>query len=108
MDDEVKRLIRRLAGFKAHFTRVEAANKRLVDYAPTVPKPTTVEALQGGLAKLVEQYDKIAECIEEIQDTCDDEEVLEAQDLDGYADSCLLYTSPSPRDKRQSRMPSSA
>ena len=26
----------------------------------------------------------------------------------GTATSCLLYTSPSPRDKRQSRMPSSA
>ena len=26
----------------------------------------------------------------------------------GYVGSCLLYTSPSPRDKRQSRMPSSA
>ena len=25
-----------------------------------------------------------------------------------YGKSCLLYTSPSPRDKRQSRMPSSA
>ena len=25
-----------------------------------------------------------------------------------YVRSCLLYTSPSPRDKRQSRMPSSA
>ena len=25
-----------------------------------------------------------------------------------YNDDCLLYTSPSPRDKRQSRMPSSA
>ena len=25
-----------------------------------------------------------------------------------YARNCLLYTSPSPRDKRQSRMPSSA
>ena len=25
-----------------------------------------------------------------------------------YSGSCLLYTSPSPRDKRQSRMPSSA
>ena len=25
-----------------------------------------------------------------------------------HADICLLYTSPSPRDKRQSRMPSSA
>ena len=27
--------------------------------------------------------------------------------LDGFS-TCLLYTSPSPRDKRQSRMPSSA
>ena len=26
----------------------------------------------------------------------------------GHEMSCLLYTSPSPRDKRQSRMPSSA
>ena len=26
----------------------------------------------------------------------------------GVSNSCLLYTSPSPRDKRQSRMPSSA
>ena len=26
----------------------------------------------------------------------------------GYSKACLLYTSPSPRDKRQSRMPSSA
>ena len=25
-----------------------------------------------------------------------------------YVKACLLYTSPSPRDKRQSRMPSSA
>ena len=28
--------------------------------------------------------------------------------LDGVYVTCLLYTSPSPRDKRQSRMPSSA
>ena len=27
---------------------------------------------------------------------------------EGYARSCLLYTSPSPRDVRSSRMPSSA
>ena len=26
----------------------------------------------------------------------------------GYTESCLLYTSPSPRDQRGSRMPSSA
>ena len=29
-------------------------------------------------------------------------------DTIGNSESCLLYTSPSPRDKRQSRMPSSA
>ena len=28
--------------------------------------------------------------------------------FNGHTDVCLLYTSPSPRDKRQSRMPSSA
>ena len=28
--------------------------------------------------------------------------------LSGFINDCLLYTSPSPRDKRQSRMPSSA
>ena len=28
--------------------------------------------------------------------------------LSGRFEACLLYTSPSPRDKRQSRMPSSA
>ena len=28
--------------------------------------------------------------------------------LDGAWDTCLLYTSPSPRDRQKSRMPSSA
>ena len=35
----------------------------------------------------------------------------ELHDLEEYVEhhkACLLYTSPSPRDKRQSRMPSSA
>ena len=31
-----------------------------------------------------------------------------AASTDSYLNICLLYTSPSPRDKRQSRMPSSA
>ena len=33
---------------------------------------------------------------------------LSTKNIDVEAPSCLLYTSPSPRDKRQSRMPSSA
>ena len=30
------------------------------------------------------------------------------EEVQSLYDACLLYTSPSPRDKRQSRMPSSA
>ena len=30
------------------------------------------------------------------------------QQIAAWPDNCLLYTSPSPRDKRQYRMPSSA
>ena len=41
----------------------------------------------------------------------DEDELLMQPELEGMAAparNCLLYTSPSPRDKRQSRMPSSA
>ena len=34
--------------------------------------------------------------------------VVKGEEIEGKATVCLLYTSPSPRDKRQSRMPSSA
>ena len=33
---------------------------------------------------------------------------LSDDEIEDYSMGCLLYTSPSPRDKRQSRMPSSA
>ena len=36
------------------------------------------------------------------------ESTEKAANLFALAEFCLLYTSPSPRDKRQSRMPSSA
>ena len=35
-------------------------------------------------------------------------DIVEVKDGYGRNYLCLLYTSPSPRDKRQSRMPSSA
>ena len=38
---------------------------------------------------------------------CDQEAADAAKQIDASI-ACLLYTSPSPRDKRQSRMPSSA
>ena len=37
------------------------------------------------------------------------EDIFDAlHDINSKSNYCLLYTSPSPRDKRQSRMPSSA
>ena len=46
---------------------------------------------------------ELADAIEEVFDTIQ----IEAYESEIYR-TCLLYTSPSPRDKRQSRMPSSA
>ena len=43
----------------------------------------------------------------EIATFADGESLIDALN-DEKPDLCLLYTSPSPRDKRQSRMPSSA
>ena len=64
---------------------------------------TTVGSLDSNTKKIIEKITKAKKeksnviCFPELSIT-------------GYPpeDLCLLYTSPSPRDKRQSRMPSSA
>ena len=33
---------------------------------------------------------------------------IERREFEEHAEACLLYTSPSPRDRQKSRMPSSA
>ena len=76
-----------------------------------LPAPETAEAVEISELdvddELVATEDEVAtgdsdadiDTVEEVEaDTAGDD-----QDID-----CLLYTSPSPRDKRQSRMPSSA
>ena len=72
-DADVLQLEHALRGYKAHFTRTVNANKRLVDFAPTVPTQSTVESLQKGLQKLDEQYEKLTQVILELQDTCTEE-----------------------------------
>ena len=81
---------------------------------------------EAELEALIEEQDSLTDSQENL-----DEEVESTYDSESYAaclemmsddfggrlncaeeldknDPCLLYTSPSPRDKRQSRMPSSA
>ena len=52
--------------------------------------------------------DKWMEYIEEMASETEDEERIEALYTDLSYLTCLLYTSPSPRDLSTSRMPSSA
>ena len=67
--------------------------------------PTTaieeVTVKTGGVPAQYENADKASEIVEITTST-----ISEA--LSAFSYCCLLYTSPSPRDKRQSRMPSSA
>ena len=56
-------------------------------------------------------FEEVCACDLEFVGAGDGAALLARLQLEGpqtEADICLLYTSPSPRDKRQSRMPSSA
>ena len=58
---------------------------------------TALELTESYLAA-IKKYNNVFNAYIKI---CEEEALKQAR-------SCLLYTSPSPRDKRQSRMPSSA
>ena len=63
-------------------------------------KAVSIEALKNRLS---------TEGNKNIQAACDDDTpIIRAEEWNGMSENCLLYTSPSPRDQRGSRMPSSA
>ena len=75
-------------------------------------KVTIVDYNSGNISSVINSFKEVAKDNVNIEITADlnkikssDKVVLPGQ---GSFKSCLLYTSPSPRDKRQSRMPSSA
>ena len=51
---------------------------------------------------------QIADIFQEVEEIEDQVKEREIDEIDAPEDPCLLYTSPSPRDQRGSRMPSSA
>ena len=61
---------------------------------PSSGKPTTELAYSDFVAEVEAQQI--------------DEVLIDGRTLRGESKSCLLYTSPSPRDRTRSRMPSSA
>ena len=67
-------------------------------------KAKTSEILEGDLTPMI---DMTFQLIAFFMLLINFSEVDRAEEI-SLPTSCLLYTSPSPRDKRQSRMPSSA
>ena len=80
-------LYKKLKGFK------ELGDKRIL--------LKQIIILQDRLQEVSNEVERLKNSSNE--ETANLNEIVEAKE-----DSCLLYTSPSPRDKRQSRMPSSA
>ena len=67
-----------------------------------IEKMRTVGKLASSVLEMIGDHVKTGITTEKLDQICHD---FIVNDLDCI---CLLYTSPSPRDKRQSRMPSSA
>ena len=90
---------------------IEASGSEAFAFEADVSDHDAVEAI---VKTCVERYGKIDVAVSNA--AYSDREVFYDADLDGFRrtidvtmwGACLLYTSPSPRDKRQSRMPSSA
>ena len=87
---------------------------------------TIVDYNSGNISSVINSFNEVAKDKVNIEVTSElhkikssDKLVLPGQgsfkscvealnNIDGLVDTCLLYTSPSPRDRQKSRMPSSA
>ena len=91
--------------FAAAPTRVEADYAKWMLEDPRVNFAISTRGAKPGLDHFGMQTDDAAELAElKARAEAADMALLD----EGNTTCCLLYTSPSPRDKRQSRMPSSA
>ena len=76
--------------------------------ARLVSLETSRELFQADLLKKSEQLPVDQEQLMLLEDLYKTVEKLEANQEQNLTKHCLLYTSPSPRDRQKSRMPSSA
>ena len=75
-------------------------NNRLQELTDKLYNEGLSKGKAEGEALLAQAKEKAAAIVEEAR--------KEAEAIVGKARNCLLYTSPSPRDRTRSRMPSSA
>ena len=104
---------------REHSTYAQANHVLFLDrwFNPTIHDQAMDRTHRYGQKKPVEvtfldcedSVDKVMRIIDEYKSQNAKVATANEGDLPGLAaKNCLLYTSPSPRDKRQSRMPSSA
>ena len=90
----------------------EAAYQRYSEFSPDVVVMDIAMPGMGGIeaVKRIVARDKNAKilALSAHEDTSHPKRVLKAGALGYLSKRCLLYTSPSPRDRTRSRMPSSA
>ena len=72
------------------------------NFAPSAFAEHTIQKNCHEMNRHGDELDEVAEWVHVKVDA------EESADYDGGPPSCLLYTSPSPRDRQKSRMPSSA
>ena len=92
---------------RSGFARFFSRDKDKTEQVPSEPV-SVEEGLDKSRTSLMGKIGNVFKGSFDINDDLFDEleEVLITSDIG--VEACLLYTSPSPRDKRQSRMPSSA
>ena len=83
--------------------RVTAPRRAILEWLGERPH-ATVDDVHRGVVDTLGTISKQA--VYDVLSACVDVELVRQIKPSGHP--CLLYTSPSPRDKRQSRMPSSA
>ena len=85
---------------------VIAGGTEMMSYTGSIKDPNVMPTLDGENIDLRDIHPQSNQGV--CADAIATLEGIDRETLDQLAVTCLLYTSPSPRDKRQSRMPSSA
>ena len=85
---------------------IEIAKPQLPNYVPTTYTNTVLTNTERP--NLVEAANKTIDAVVHVKNTAISRGFTSFNDVIRGRPSCLLYTSPSPRDRQKSRMPSSA